>query len=449
MKNRPLWVLAGVLIILLLLTGACAAGFGASRLLDRLPTASITESITDAVDNTLSLPSGNSADPSSGASEATSEASTENAGTGSEDQPEATATPELSREELFEPFWQAWDLVHEQYVDQPVDEVTLMRGAIKGMLEALGDPYSSYLDPVQFEESNSHLEGEEYEGIGAWVDVSGDYLTIISPMPASPAEEAGLKPGDQVVAVDGEDMTGIDGLAVRDRVVGPRGTQVTLTIRREGVEEPFDVTVTRANIIVPSVESKMLENDIAYVRLLVFGDDTTRDLREALKELLKENPKGLILDLRYNGGGYRDTAIEVSSEFLKDGVVMYQQFGDGTRDTYESNGKGQATDIPMIVLINEGSASASEIVAGAIQDRERGQLLGTQSFGKGTVQVYTPLINEQGAVRITVARWLTPSGGTVAGVGLTPDVIVEITDEDVEQDRDPQLDKAIEILSGK
>ncbi len=447
MKNRPLWVLAGVFIILLLLSGACAAGFGASRLLDRLPTASITESITNAVDN--SLPPANSAEPSPGESETSSNAPKQDPGSVSNDESEATATPELSREELFEPFWQAWDLVHEQYVDQPVDEVALMRGAIKGMLEALGDPYSSYLDPVQFEESNSHLEGEEYEGIGAWVDVSGDYLTIISPMPDSPAQEAGLKPGDQVVAVDGEDMTGIDGLAVRDRVVGPRGTQVTLTIRREGIEEPFDVTVTRANIIVPSVESKMLENDIAYVRLLVFGDDTTRDLREALKELLKENPKGLILDLRYNGGGYRDTAIEVSSEFLKDGVVMYQQFGDGTRDTYETNGKGQATDIPMIVLINEGSASASEIVAGAIQDRERGQLLGTQSFGKGTVQVYTPLINEQGAVRITVARWLTPSGGTVAGVGLTPDVIVEITDEDVEQDRDPQLDKAIEILSGK
>lgn len=445
MKNRPLLVIASVFGVLFLLIGACAAGFGASRLLERLPVAALT----DTVESVLSLPPANGTVPTSVDSQTAQEAPTNNPELAAADQPEATSTPELSREELFEPFWQAWDLAHEQFVDQPVDEMAMMRGAIKGMLEALGDPHTSYLDPVQFEESNSHLEGDEYEGIGAWVDVTGDYLTIISPMPDSPAEEAGLKPGDQVIAVDGEDVTGIDGLAVRDRVVGPRGTQVVLTIRREGVEEPFDVTVTRANIIVPSVESKMLENDIAYVRLLVFGDDTTKDLREAIKELKKNNPKGLILDLRYNGGGYRDTAIEVSSEFIKDGVIMYQEFGDGTRDTYESNGKGMATDIPMIVLVNEGSASASEIVAGAIQDRERGQLLGTQSYGKGTVQVYTPLINDQGAVRITVARWLTPSGGTVAGVGLTPDVVVEITEEDVEQDRDPQLDKAIEILSGK
>ena len=449
MKNRPLLVFASVFVILFLLIGACAAGFGASRLLERLPTAAIADSITDTFENALSVPAATHTSDSSSDTQVADETAGGDTEPASEDEPEATATPELSREELFEPFWQAWDLAHDQFVDQPVDEVAMMRGAIKGMLEALGDPHTSYLDPVQFEESNSHLEGDEYEGIGAWVDVTGDYLTIISPMPDSPAEKAGLKPGDQVVAVDGEDVTGIDGLAVRDRVIGPRGTQVVLTIRREGVEEPFDVTVTRANILVPSVESKMLENDIAYVRLLVFGDDTTKDLREALKELSKNNPKGLILDLRYNGGGYRDTAIEVSSEFIKDGVIMHQEFGDGTRDTYESNGKGMATDIPMIVLINEGSASASEIVAGAIQDRERGQLLGTQSFGKGTVQVYTPLINDQGAVRITIARWLMPSGSTVAGVGLTPDVIVEITDEDVAQDRDPQLDKAIEILSGK
>jgi carboxyl-terminal processing protease len=449
MKNRPLLVITGVFVVLLLLIGACALGFSASRLIERLPVASITDSITDTVNNALSTSPAENSDQSANEPLVVDKASGNDVEPAIADQPEATATPELTREELFEPFWQAWDLAHEQFVDQPVDEVVMMRGAIKGMLEALGDPHTSYLDPVQFEESNSHLEGEEYEGIGAWVDVSGDFLTIISPMPDSPAEQAGLKPGDQVIAVDGEDMTGIDGLAVRDRVVGPRGTQVVLTIRRKGVEEPFEVPVTRANIIVPSVESKMMENDIAYVRLLVFGDDTTKDLREALKELMKNNPKGLILDLRYNGGGYRDTAIEVGSEFIKDGVIMYQEFGDGKRDTYESNGKGLATDIPMVVLINEGSASASEIVGGAIQDRERGQLIGTQSYGKGTVQVYTPLINDQGAVRITVARWLTPSGGTVAGVGLTPDVVVEITDDDVNQGRDPQLDKAIELLSGK
>jgi carboxyl-terminal processing protease len=243
-------------------------------------------------------------------------------------------------------------------------------------------------------------------------------------------------------------MTGLDGMTARSKVLGPSGTKVRLTILRQDLEEPFDVVVERAKIIVPSVEAKMLENNIAYVRLLTFGDDTSADLRKALKELLSQNPKGLVLDLRYNGGGYLDTAIDVSSEFIKDGIIMYEQFGDGSRRTFESTGNGLATDIPLVVLINEGSASASEILAGAIQDRGRGQLVGVTSFGKGSVQAYTELEDNQGAVRVTIARWLTPNERTIHEQGLTPDFEVEITEEDYKQKRDPQLDKAIEILLG-
>ena len=349
-------------------------------------------------------------------------------------------------EELFEPFWQAWDLVHEQYVDQPVDQDILMRGAIDGMLESLGDAHTTYLEPEQYEMLTTHLEGEdEYEGIGAWVDTTGDYLEIITPMPGSPADIAGLKSGDKILAIDGEDMTGVDGEVVRKQVLGPAGSSLQLTILREG-EEPFDVVVIRKSINVPSLESRMLENDIGYIHLFLFGDKSKEELRQALEELLDQNAQGLVFDLRGNGGGYLQSAIDVASEFIEDGVVMYEEFGDGERTTYEARTGGKATDIPMVVLINEGSASASEIVAGAIQDRKRGFLVGVNSFGKGSVQVPTTLTNEQGAVRITIARWLTPEGRTIHVLGLVPDYIVEITDEDREQGRDTQLDKAIEIL---
>jgi carboxyl-terminal processing protease len=356
------------------------------------------------------------------------------------------SSPPLDRDELFAPFWQSWDLVHEQFVDQPVDDEALMRGAISGMLNALGDEHSSYMDPDQYRQANIPMEGE-YEGIGAWVDPDAEYLTIVSPMPDSPAEAAGLKPGDQIIGIDGEDMTGIDGNLVIRKVLGPAGSEVTLTIQREGEEEPFDVTLERAHIIVPSVQSEMLDGDIAYIQLFNFGDKTTRELRDALEELMAEEPAGLVLDLRNNGGGTLQSAIEVASEFIGDGVIMYEEYGDGKRDTYTAEKGGQATDIPMVVLINEGTASASEIVAGAIQDHGRGQLVGVTSFGKGSVQIWTALDNDQGAVRVTIARWLTPNGRTIHEIGLEPDLTVELTDEDIAAERDPQLDKAVELLT--
>lgn len=356
-----------------------------------------------------------------------------------------TSTSEASVNELFKPFWEAWQLVHEQYVEQPVDDLKLMQGAISGMLDSLGDPHTSYMTPEEYQQANMPLEGE-YEGIGAWVDTSGAALTIISPMPGSPAEKAGLKAGDQIIGVDGTSVEGVDPSIVLRSVLGPAGTTVTLTIKRADSEDSIDIQITREKISLPTYESKMLDNQIGYIALYTFGDTTSDDLKNSLTELLAQNPKGLILDLRDNGGGYLQTAIEVVSQFISEGTVMYEESGDGTRQVYEAIPGGLATDIPLVVLVNGGSASASEITAGAIQDYGRGKLVGTTTYGKGSVQNWIPLENNQGAVRITIAHWLTPKDRQINGVGLTPDVVVDYTEEDAKAGRDPQLEKAIEIL---
>lgn len=355
------------------------------------------------------------------------------------------STPPQEEEDLFKPFWQVWNLVHEEYVDQPLDDKALMRGAIDGALEAIGDPQTSYMDPDEYIQANIPLIGS-YEGIGAWVDTDGEYLTIISPMPGSPAEKAGMKPGDEVVAIDGEDMTGVDGNIVIRKVMGPAGSTVLLTVRRADVPELLEFEVVREQIDVSSVEIEILEDGIGYVRILSFSGETIRELRGALRDLLEEEPSGMILDLRGNGGGFLDSAIDVSSEFIAEGLILTEKFGDGVEETYESSGKGLATDLPLVVLINAGSASASEIVAGAIQDYERGVLVGETSFGKGSVQFWLELDDDEGALRVTVARWYTPEGRLIDQEGLLPDFEVVFTEEDFEAETDPQLDKAIEVL---
>lgn len=354
------------------------------------------------------------------------------------------ATPQ-DLETLFVPFWEAWNIVHEQYVNQPVDDTLLMQGAIRGMMEAVGDDYTYYMDPKVYEVESTSLSGE-YEGIGAYVDTQGEYLTIVSPIEGSPAAAAGLRPGDQIIAIDGEDMTGVTPEEARQKVLGPAGTTVVLTVSREGEAEPLEFTIVRAKITVPSVTGEMREDGIAYIDINQFGDNTTSQLRDKLDELLAQNPKGILLDLRFNPGGYLITSVEVMSEFIDEGVVLIEEYGDGSRDTYKALGNGKATDIPLVVLVNEGSASASEIVAGALQDYGRAKLVGVQTFGKGSVQTFNPLSNNQGAARVTIARWLTPKERLIQDVGLTPDYIVEMTDEDYANNRDPQLDKAVEVL---
>jgi carboxyl-terminal processing protease len=354
-----------------------------------------------------------------------------------------SADPPEGSQDLFAPFWQAWDIVHRDYVDQPLDDETLMRGAISGAIEAIGDPQTSYMDPDTYLQANIPLEGS-YEGIGAWVDTEGAFLTIVSPMPGSPAEEAGLEPGDIVIAIDGEDMTGIDPNLVVRRVLGPAGSIVMLTIQRGN--EVLEFEIERGNIEVPSVQYELIEEDIGYIQVFSFANDTADHLRDSIRELKDDGAESLILDLRGNGGGFLSSAIDVSSEFIEEGLILTEKFGDGTEHTYEASGRGLATDIPLVVLINAGSASASEIVAGAIQDYDRGALVGETSFGKGSVQNWVPLDNDQGAVRVTVARWFTPDGTLIDDQGLTPDYVVTLTEDDFTAGLDPQLEKAIDLL---
>jgi carboxyl-terminal processing protease len=454
MNSKFLLIIAGVMFVVLTVSVACTGGFFLGLLATPTPPAAeITappeqgpETSTNGTEEAVETPAEQEAEPHVVEPEVLQPA-----------QPRTTIIPRQPSEpvdidDLFKPFWETWDIINEQYVDQPLDQEELMQGAIRGMLDALGDQHTSYMDPDQFRQANIPLE-QEYEGIGAWVDTTADYLTIVSPMPGSPAENAGLRPGDRIIAIDGEDMTGIDGNLVIRRVLGPAGSTVQLTISRDvsGSNEPhiFDVDITRARITVPSVESDMLEDGIAYVKLFQFADNTRDELRKHLRELLAQNPRGMILDLRNNGGGYLHTSIEVASEFIGDGTILIEEYGDGRTDVYNAIRGGLATDIPLVVLINEGSASASEIVAGALQDYGRAPLVGTTSFGKGSVQNWVPLSDEQGAVRVTIARWLTPEGRQIHEVGLAPDYEIEVNHEDIDEDYDPQLDKAIELLQNR
>ena len=367
---------------------------------------------------------------------------------GNFDQEETTSylssnDPELGT--LFAPFFQAWDIVHEQYVDQPVDDVKLMQGAISGMMGGLGDIHSSYMDPETYQQASAPLQGG-YTGIGAWVDTSGDSLIILAPMPDSPAEAAGLQSGDIVIGIDGEDVTGVAPDIVLQSILGPADTLVVLTVIREGVDDPFDVSITRAEIEIPVMQYEMLENNIAYINLYQFSINAGEEVQAALDELLAQQPVGIILDLRDNTGGYLDAAFDITSFFIEEGPIMIEKWGDGTDHTYNALGNAPAPDLPLVVLVNGGSASASEITAGAIQDRGRGTLVGTTTYGKGSVQNWIELDGDNGAIRVTVARWLTPAGKQIHGIGLTPDVEVEYTQEDFDAEIDPQLDKAIQIL---
>ena len=359
-------------------------------------------------------------------------------------------TPEVQgdRDDLIAPFWEAWEILQDDYVDQPLDSETLMRGAIRGLVDSLEDPHTSYMDPDQFLQANLPLNGE-YEGIGAWVDSEAEFLTIISTMPGSPAEAAGLQAGDEVIGVNGDDVIGLDPSLVIRQVLGPAGTPVILTIRREEVPDSFDVEIIRDKIDLPSVESEMLDDNIAYVRLFSFGADTASDLSRALRDLLRDDPKGLILDLRGNGGGFLNSSVDVASEFLSDGVVLIERFGDGEETIYQVRSGGRATDIELVVLVNGGTASASEIVAGAIQDHGRGLLVGETTFGKGSVQNWVELLDSAGAVRVTIARWYTPDDRLIHGIGLSPDIEVLIPESGLEEGEDPQLDEAIKLLLGE
>lgn len=348
-------------------------------------------------------------------------------------------------DETLQTFYQAWNIIHDQYLEQPVDDVSLMQGAIRGMIDSLGDPYTAYMDPDEYREQNTPLQGE-YTGIGAWVDTTGDSLIFVSPMPDSPAEAAGIKSGDVVVKIDGEDMTGIEPDLVLKRILGPAGTTVKITIQREGVSDYLEFEIERAVISIPTVEQELLDGQVGYIHLYLFSTNSAAEFDAALESLLDQGATSLIVDLRSNSGGFVETAVEIASAFIPSGTVLIEEWGDGTRNEYLVNEEPIDVDIPMVVLVDGGSASASEILAGALQDHERATLIGTTTFGKGLIQNWIPLINDSGAVRVTIARWLTPKEQQIQGNGLTPDIIVEFTEEDIEAGLDIQKQAALDFL---
>ncbi len=348
----------------------------------------------------------------------------------------------------FSVFWEAWHLVENHFYGDLPDTQHLAWGAIRGALATLDDPHTTFLEPQPRQREREDLSGR-FGGIGAYVSQTEDGSIILDPMPGLPAEQAGVQEGDAVIKVDDTEIT--PEMTVDDvvnLVRGEVGTIVRLTLRREGQAEPILVEIKRQEIPSPSLEWRMLEEaeGIGYIRIFLFSDRTDEELKDAIEELKDLGMTHLLLDLRGNGGGLFDTAIDVASEFLSDGVILYQIEQDGKEQIYEAKGRGMFTEPPMVLLVDGGTASASEIVAGALQDRGRAILVGEKTYGKGSVQsVYD--LSDGSSVHITSAQWLTPNRRQISKVGITPDLEVGITEEDRNQGRDPQLERAIEYVT--
>jgi len=354
----------------------------------------------------------------------------------------------LTKDVNFKLFWKVWDIIREKYIDK--DKITnaqLFYGALSGSVAALNDPYSVFLTPADSEEFNEELSGR-FEGIGAEIGMKNDRLTVISPLPDSPAAKAGVRALDKIIAIDGKETTGISLDVAVKSIRGERGSTVVLTIAREGENEFKDISIVRDQIKVESVLWEMKNNNIAYIRLTNFNNDTADSFRQKVNEVLTKSPKGIILDLRNNPGGFLDTAIELAGYWVANGqVVVKEEFNDPElNQDYSSHGQGLLKDYPIVVLVNQASASASEILAGALQDYGLAKTVGMQTFGKGSVQELEKL-NDGSSIKITVARWLTPQGRYIDQNGIAPDIEVDLTKEDYDNNRDPQLDKALEILN--
>ena len=360
---------------------------------------------------------------------------------------------------LFQPFWDAYRAVTERYAGGDVDRKVLVEGAIKGMIGALDDPYSMYMTPEEFKQSLEGISGQ-FEGIGATIgtvdakgassscaDLGPDCrMVIVAPIKGAPAEAAGLLPGDVVTHIDGVSVDGQTLEAARGKVRGPKGTPVVLTIERGGAPGR-DIEVVRAVIVTPEIEAEDLAGGtVGYIRLSGFSDNASGQLREALTEDLRAGRTKLILDLRGNPGGFVTAARDVASEFLADGTIFWQEDADGSLVETVARPGGPAVDegVRLVVLVDGGTASASEIVAGALHDRGRATLVGTRTFGKGTVQQWTQLEDDNGGFRLTIAKWLTPDKTWVHGTGITPDVVVE--EPPARPGDDPVLDAGLEEL---
>lgn len=345
-------------------------------------------------------------------------------------------------------FWTIWKEVENKYVDpKAVDETTLVYGAIKGMVDALDDPYTSFMTPDESKAFSNSLEGT-LVGIGAELEVENELLVVVAPLKGSPAEKSGLMPGDIILEINGDNAADMSLIEAVKRIRGEKGTTVTLTLVRKDLKKSFEVSIVRDDIDIESVTMEKLDNGIVYLSVNQFNDKTNEQFNKAISEMVLNEPKGLIVDLRFNGGGYLDIAMELLSYVLpeKTEVVTIKERGEDDQKMY-TNGNTKLLNVPLVVLVNEASASASEIFAGAIQYHKRGIIMGTKTFGKGSVQEVESF-SDGSSMRITIAKWFVPDGVNVNKVGLSPDILAEISEADIENKFDSQKQAAIDYLLG-
>lgn len=346
----------------------------------------------------------------------------------------------------FKQFWEVWDKLKAKYVKPDVKDVDLFYGALQGMVWALDDPYSLYFPPKAALEFAKDLSGE-LEGIGSEIGIKNKQLVIIAPLPDSPAAKAGLRPGDAILAVNASSTQGMDVATAVRLIRGQAGTVVTLTIKRNGESKTREIKITRAKINVPAMMYSLKKDKIAHLRVMQFNENTKGEFNKYIKRLSQEGAKGVILDLRSNPGGYLQSAVDVASEWITSGEVVVSQKGrDGKSADLKSQGPSRLADLKTLVLVNRGSASASEIVAGALQDYKLAAVMGEQTFGKGSVQDFEPL-SDGSALKLTVAEWFTPKGKNINEAGIKPDI--ELKEDWSEQavDEDKILEAALALFS--
>lgn len=354
----------------------------------------------------------------------------------------------LAQDVNFNLFWDVWDTLKREYVDkEKLNEKEMFYGSLKGMVGSTGDPYTVFMDPKSSQEFAESFTGS-FEGIGAEIGIRNEIVTIISPLAGSPAEKAGLKAGDKIYAINGESTAGFSIEEAVRKIRGPQGTQVTLTISRDGMEKAKDVVIKRDVIVIKSVKTELKDNKIFVIQISSFNDDTKGLFEEAVNKAIKINPQGVILDLRNNPGGYLETAVDIASEWIEKGIVVTEEFSSTNKNEFESRGRARLKDYPTVVLVNQGSASASEIVAGALKDYGKAKIIGMKTFGKGSVQTVDDF-QDGSSIKITVAKWLTPKGNYINEQGINPDIEVDMKQEDYDKGADPQMEKAIEELGSK
>ncbi len=357
--------------------------------------------------------------------------------------------PYLTKDVDFKLFWQVWDYIHRHAYSRPLTDTKLFYGSLAGMVAGLEDPYSIFMNPQLAQEFNNELEGT-FDGIGAEIGLRNNNLVIIAPLAATPAERAGLKSGDRIILIDGIDTTGMAVDYAVTLIRGKRGTPVVLTILPKGSNEPKEIKIIRDKITIQTVRSEMKKTtsgqNIAYIKIVHFSQDTDKKFNASWQNLKAQGASAIILDLRNNPGGFLDQAIAVASYWIANGVVVKEKLPERDYYDYKSVGPGNLANIPTIVLVNGGSASASEIVTGALQDWQLATIVGEKTFGKGSVQDLQEF-PDGSAVKLTIAKWFTPNERSIDIVGLTPDIEVELTRQDIEEEKDPQLERALEILN--